>query len=257
MPHCTIYLISLNHSIAPTDFLNEVSALSDSPVCSAKVQKWIVPPQQISVNPLLTQNPPWDVFLIFPNVESNLLQDLAFHVRATWTLIADFSEETLVSYSTVNKRLLHPDPGTVPVLDSARKKQSLEQDDGGEHLMDPATRNWVDTFADGDGAKAVTMFNLLCFNPGKKDSYMEYVSEFATTVATKRGSTLKMAGEVVTTGRSGGDGAWETVALVHYPSIMHFADCTDSAEYKRLARKYKGSAGALWDTGILCLSELW
>ena len=130
-----------------------------------------------------------------------------------------------------------------------------------EIAMDSAMRQWVDTFSHGVGGKAVTMLNLLAFNPGKRDLFMGYVKDFGPVVGEARTSGGKFVGEVVGESASGekgeGKSEWEMAALVHYPSINHFAEMLDSEEYKELDRKYKDEGRTLKDIVILCVSEMW
>ncbi|KAI9871556.1 MAG: hypothetical protein M1830_002756 [Pleopsidium flavum] len=112
--------------------------------------------------------------------------------------------------------------------------------------------------ANQDGKGAVSMINLLAYNKGEKDVYMEYVKAFGETVGARRGSVAKMIGQVRESSSSSsateGGREWDDVAIVHYPSILHFGDLLASKEYRDLDHRYK--VGTLEDTCILCVTEL-
>ena len=111
--------------------------------------------------------------------------------------------------------------------------------------------------ASPDGAKPVTMLNLLAY--ASKEKYLNYIKAFSEGVGAKYGGTAKMIGEVVTSSAEHeglGDVAdsWDDIALVQYPSLEHFVEMVKSEGYQEADRRWK--VGALKDTGLLCVVEI-
>jgi uncharacterized protein (DUF1330 family) len=83
----------------------------------------------------------------------------------------------------------------------------------------------------GDG-KPVTMLNLLRFKPdGGQERYAEYGAAVAPSLE-------KVGGRIVWAGQPSapllGEGGWDMVALVEYPSRQAFLDMIASPEYKEI-----------------------
>lgn len=83
----------------------------------------------------------------------------------------------------------------------------------------------------GDGT-AVTMLNLLAFRPeGGRGRYEEYGAAVAPLLE-------KVGGRIVFLGEAAspliGDGPWDLVLLVEYPSRQAFLDMVSSPEYQAI-----------------------
>jgi len=184
----------------------------------------------------------------------------------------------------MNATLLHPDPATVPQLPDAWTHGEVpahaitdaaaaaeEKKAVGALPLEPALAEWVNDFGakERGGKGAVSMFNLLSYLPdGGKAKYFEYVGAFS--IKKFGGGAAKVYGPVESYGLAGPPGGggekglameeeeegrpWDDLAVVHYPSIWHFAEMLASEGYKEVEEKYK--KGALRDTCILCVSEL-
>lgn len=81
--------------------------------------------------------------------------------------------------------------------------------------------------------RPVVMLNLLAFRPdGGEERYMEYGAAVAPLLE-------QVGGRIVFAGRSApallGDGSWDMVALVEYPSRQAFLDMVGSKEYQAIA----------------------
>jgi uncharacterized protein (DUF1330 family) len=120
---------------------------------------------------------------------------------------------------------------------------------------------WIDSFVHSSssskvGKGAVSMFNLLAFHPGEKDSYLKYGAAFAKSIGSRHGGNAKIVGNVIGVNGKGGreEGEWDEIALAHYPSIAHFRDMLASAEYQGVNHRYR--VGSLRDTCILMTSEI-
>jgi len=82
-----------------------------------------------------------------------------------------------------------------------------------------------------DGA-AVTMLNLLAFRPeGGRERYAEYGAAVAPLLE-------KVGGRIAFVGEGSpallGEGSWDLVALVEYPSRQAFLDMVGSEEYQAI-----------------------
>jgi len=96
------------------------------------------------------------------------------------------------------------------------------------------------------------MLNLLAFNTGCKEQYLEYGAEFAARIGSRHGGDAKIVGNVVS--GQGKEEGWDEIAIAHYPSLEHFAAMLGSRDYQEVNRKYR--LGALKDTCILCTMEI-
>ncbi len=84
---------------------------------------------------------------------------------------------------------------------------------------------------EGDGP--VTMLNLLALQPdGGRARYEQYGAAVALLLA-RAGGRILYAGEAVPPLL--GDGRWDLVALVEYPSRQAFLDMVGSPEYQAIA----------------------
>ena len=84
----------------------------------------------------------------------------------------------------------------------------------------------------GEGA-AVVMLNLLAFQPdGGRERYEEYGAAVAPLLE-------KAGGQIVFVGAPAavllGEGSWDLVVLVEYPTRQAFLDMIGSAEYQAIA----------------------
>ena len=104
------------------------------------------------------------------------------------------------------------------------------------------------------------MFNLLSYQPDQRENYFKYVAAFNESVGSKYGGEALFLGLGVEdwscraeeTGED--EGNWEDTALIHYPSIWHFAKMLDDDAYIDADRRYK--KGVLRDNPILCCTEV-
>jgi hypothetical protein len=274
MPLCTLHLLAL-HATTPNPILTFLSTLKSanvSPLVVSRVIRWIVLPSKLSTEHLLAQNIHWDILLILPST-SPLPSDLSKLVQHHWSVTAGVPSRLIQDFPSKNNALLHPDPSTVPALQEQKKKttsssQSLE--------LSSELNKWIETFT-STGAKqatgAVSMFNLLAFNPGMKSEYLKYGAAFAKNIGSKHGGNAKIVGNVThvnsepitkSDGSSsvgangevddGGRDDWDEIALAHYPSILHFRDMLSSENYQEVNKRHR--VPSLRDTCILMTSEI-
>ena len=266
MPLCSLHLVSLRTSQdfnALHSILAAIELLDIEPLVVSRVIRWIILPTNLSTSELLAQNIHWDLLLIFPSADA-LPAELQTWVQHQWSVTAGIPSRLLQAFHKKNKSLLHPDPDTIPKLQTrngvnedaklAKSSQNLE--------LSPELQSWVSSFTSSanknpEGSGAVSMLNLLSFKPNMKPSYLKYGAAFSSSVGIKHGGVAKIVGTVVDVNghkKVEEDGGWDEVALAHYPSLKHFADMLGSNEYQEANSKWR--VPALRDTFILCTSEI-
>lgn len=246
MPLCTLYLLSLTTPL-PT-FLSALSSTPTTPLVTSRVIRWIIKPTKLSLDPLLTQSPPWDILLILPGT-TGLPSTLQSHIRAEWRITAGIPKSIVEGFRERNERLLHPREGDVPALTGALEEPRIASSAQNLELTDEL-RAWIASPACPRGA--VSMLNLLSFLPDKKESYLKYGAAFASSIGSRRGGVAKIVGKVVEC--SDGCREWDEVALAHYPSASHFADMAGSEDYQEVNQRFR--VPSLRDTFILMTSEV-
>ncbi|KAL8735770.1 MAG: hypothetical protein Q9166_000634 [cf. Caloplaca sp. 2 TL-2023] len=245
MPIYTIHLIAL-HTPLP-HFLENVAETPFKPLLTARIIRWIIKPT------LLHASPAWDTLLIYPGPATSLPNPLRNMIQREWSIQAGIPSSIITSFSSTNTRLLSPSSSSdnVPPLTGslsdpvkAESAQSLELNDELQH--------WIES---SDAPKgAVSMLNLLAFNPGAKAQYLEYGKAFPDSVGKRRGGVAKLVGKIVEGSSSDGSGEWDEMALAQYPSLKHFADMIASEDYQDANQKWR--LPSLRDTCILCTSEV-
>ena len=164
-------------------------------------------------------------------------------------------------FPSKNNKLLHPDPSSVPEVQTKKSNKTTESSQSLE-LSDELNK-WIETFVNSgakEGKGAVSMFNLLAFNPGMKEEYLKYGAAFAKSIGSKHGGNAKIVGNathvsVGTNGEvGGGKDDWDEIALAHYPSILHFRDMLASEDYQEVNHRHR--VPSLRDTCILMTSEI-
>jgi hypothetical protein len=270
MPLCTLHLLALD-ATTPNPILTFLSTLKSanvSPLVVSRVIRWIILPSKLSTEHLLAQNIHWDILLILPST-SPLPPDVSKLVQHHWSITAGVPSRLIQDFPSKNNALLHPDPSSVPPLQEQKKKttsssQSLE--------LSSELNKWIETFTSTGSKKAagaVSMFNLLAFNPGMKPEYLKYGAAFAKNIGSKHGGNAKIVGNVTHVNSQpvtksdavgangevdGGSDDWDEIALAHYPSILHFSDMLSSEGYQEVNKRHR--VPSLKDTCILMTSEI-
>lgn len=263
MPLCTLHLLALYHTNPDSlpNFLSALKSSNVSPLVVSRVIRWIILPMTFSTEHLLARNIHWDLLIVLPSVEK-LPRVLQEHVEHQWCITAGVPSRLTQDFAPKNRKLLQPEPGAAPALSGALNKPKTT-DSAQDLELSSELSQWIhDFYSSGspEGKGAVSMFNLLSFNPTKKSSYLQYGKAFATSIGVKHGGNAKIVGGVTSVnGRqrdeSGGDGSgWDEIALAHYPSIMHFADMLVDKEYQEVNQKHR--VPSLRDTAILMTSEV-
>jgi hypothetical protein len=265
MPLCSLHLLSL-HKTTPnplSTFLSTLKSSSISPLVVSRVVRWIILPSHLSTENLLARNISWDLFLVLPS-SSALPSNLSRLIQHHWTIAAGVPSRLIQDFAQKNAKLLHPDASSVPKLSHGKKRvasssQNLELSEGLEQ--------WISSFVKNgspEATGAVSMFNLLAFNPGMKEEYLKYGKAFAETIGSRHGGNAKIVGNVIKdTGSSdsketsvadASNDGWDEIALAHYPSIQHFREMLISEDYQEVNHKHR--VGSLRDTCILMTSEM-
>jgi hypothetical protein len=261
MPLCAVTLLSL-HTTTPNPLLTFLSTLRTSNVellVISRVLRWIILPTQISTSELLAQNIHWDLLLILPSTDP-LPSSVQKLVQKQWTVVAGIPSRLLKDFHAKNKKLLHPAPNSVPKLSGTSGKGGAGLASSSQNLeLSPELQSWIHKFCSENGAEgrgAVSMLNLLSFNPDMKSSYLKYGAAFSESIGSRHGGDAKIVGTVVSVDgkEKNGEEGWDEVALAHYPSIRHFEEMLGSSDYQEVNGKYR--VPALRDTLILCTSEI-
>ncbi|KAI4935491.1 uncharacterized protein J4E92_002781 [Alternaria infectoria] len=272
MPLCTLHLIAL-HSTTPNPvptFLSTLKSANISPLVISRVIRWIILPSKLSTEHLLARNIHWDLLLILPSTDA-LPSSLSKLVQHHWSVTAGVPSRLIQDFASKNQKLLHPDPSSVPKVQEQKSNKTTESSQSLE-LSDELNK-WIQTFVNSgakEGKGAVSMFNLLAFNPGMKEEYLKYGAAFAKSIGSKHGGNAKIVGNathvngsaiakasdssVGTNGEvGGGNDDWDEIALAHYPSILHFRDMLASEDYQEVNHRHR--VPSLRDTCILMTSE--
>ena len=247
MPACVLHLISLSASVPLSHFLSALSSSSLKPLIIAKVIRWIITPTQLSVQALLHPKSPWDLFIVTESL-SPLPSNLKSMLADYWSITAGVPSRLVNGFADRNERILHPPPGSTLALTGSLDKPRVASSAQGLEFTAELS-SWITSFSKSSGRGAVSMFNLLAFNPGMKDSYLKYGKAFAETIGVRRGGNAKIVGNVIDK-----EQGWDEIAVAHYPSILHFADMLASEDYQEVNHMHR--IPSLKDTCILCTSEI-
>ena len=262
MPLCTLHLLAL-HQTTPnplSTFLSTLKSSNFKPLVISRVIRWIILPSKLSTEHLLARNIAWDILLILPGADP-LPSDLGALVQHHWSVSAGVPSRLVTNFAATNADLLHPAPGSVPALSEKTKRETTRSSQDLE--LSGELDAWISSFlASGrkEGKGAVSMFNLLAFQPGMKSEYLKYGTAFSKSIGARHGGNAKIVGNVTAvngkevTGSVMGGVGWYEIALAHYPSIEHFRDMLSSADYQEVNHKHR--VGSLRDTCILMTSEI-
>ncbi|KAK0268057.1 hypothetical protein LTR91_001584 [Friedmanniomyces endolithicus] len=288
----------------PKGFLSALQNLphASRPLYVGEVNHWIHAPSTLSTAALLGSTDTvtkWQHLLIHQTSTPDSLAlptGLDEHVKEKWSITAEVSDDLLATYAAAQaKRLSNPIP-PLPTcwsatnhsgLDAATAPPDLEASIaleahplGSNKKTDSPVvlRDWLRAFGTRH-AGPVQVFNLLSYNPGRRQDFYGYLAAFAGFAGSKyggEGAILHIGHEVgdwssredegVMTVKEATESAkgygtkdgplvgWEDVALVWYPSIWHFAKMLDDPEYAEADRKYK--VGVMRDGPLCCCTEL-
>lgn len=246
MPLCDLYLFALNSGIP--SFLKTLRGEHIKPIIQARVVRWAILPSRLSTVPLLAHNNHWDLFLVVPH--GTTLPSLAkAQITAQWNITAGVPSSRLQDWETKNNKLLNPVPGSIPAVD---KTEPLKASSTQDLELSPELDGWISALPSKQQNHAISMFNLLAFNPDKKEQYGKYGAAFAETIGKRHGGDAKIVGNAIK--GQGKDEGWDEVAVAHYPSLKHFRAMIGSKDYQEVNHKYR--IGALKDTCILCTMEI-
>ncbi|OAL02821.1 hypothetical protein IQ06DRAFT_292116 [Phaeosphaeriaceae sp. SRC1lsM3a] len=268
MPLCTVHLLAL-HTTTPnpiSTFLSTLKSSNVSPLVASRVLRWIILPSKLSTEHLLARNIQWHLFLILPSTDS-LASSLENLIQHHWTITAGVPSRLISDFPTKNSKLLHPEPGSVPKRSAIAEKDPKTTSSSQDLELGFELEQWIQQFlrtGSKESSGAVSMFNLLSFNPDMKSEYLKYGKAFAESIGSRHGGHAKIVGNVISqksSGASGGIGVtdagndgWDEIALAHYPTIGHFRDMLASEDYQEVNKRHR--VGSLRDTCILMTSEL-
>jgi hypothetical protein len=249
MPLCDLYIISLKSFSDIPRFLQTIRESSITPIIQAKVLRWIVLPSQLSTDPLLASNIHWDLVLLLPR-QTTFPSASQSQIAGLWTVTAGIPSSRLTDWPEKNARLLNPPIGSIKPPDTSNQAEAASTSQSLE--LSPELASWVSRLASRQKHHAVSMLNLLAFNPGKKEQYAKYGAAFASTVGARHGGDAKIVGNVVS--GQGKDEGWHEIAVAHYPSLEHFCAMIGSKDYQDVNAQHR--LRSLMDTCILCTMEV-
>ena len=249
LTRCTLYLIALDASFE--EFRQALRQATPQPFVAAKVIHWVVPPEVYSVDALL-QHPPWDVALCYskPSTLPDSLQQL---VRRTWTVDFNAPSAMVTGYATTQAKFASEGPPRSKELDQTASSTDTKIASAQTLDITPDLRDWMYDFSSTDkefGQSPITMLNLHAYKDVEK--YAKYREAFGSGVGSRHGVGVKLFGQTAEAS-SDGEKRWELMALVHYPSALHFGDMLASEDYQEISHKFR--EGSLIDNPLLCLSE--
>ncbi len=286
MAPTTFQLIKLNSSTSGTSFVETARKLpaSERPFYLGQCQHWIRAPH-LSADALTGKGDTvqhWDYLMVTKasTSDSNSVPaDLASSIEQAWSITAGVDDQQLASLpETKSQRAAASSPplphgwspqdhsgldaAEVPTdLEASLKLSSYPLGSKKESSSKPVIlQNWVAEFGSRHPGP-VDMFNLLSYLPDGRPQYFQFVAAFMESVGSKYG------GEPVFLGAGGIDGwsskanekpeagaEWADTALIHYPSIWHFAKMLDDPAYADVDRKFK--QGAIRDNPLICCTEI-
>lgn len=271
MPLCMLHLIALHSTTHILTFLSSLKSANISPLVVSRVIRWIILPSKLSTEHLLARNIHWDLLLVLPSTEA-LPPSLSELVQHHWSVTAGVPSRLIQDFALKNDKILHPDPSSIPKPQSHFEKKTTQSSQSLE--LGDELNKWIQEFVNSgtkEGKGAVSMFNLLAFNPGMKEEYLKYGTAFAKSIGSRHGGNAKIVGNVThvnnqaitkAKGNSigsngevgGGTDDWDEIALAHYPSILHFRDMLASEDYQEVNKRHR--VPSLKDTCILMTSEI-
>lgn len=253
MPLATVHLVALSSNTDISKFLRALNSISFKPLVISHALRWIVQPEQLSTDRLLTTK--WDLLVITPTSspfpETYLTKDW---VSSHWSITAGIPSSIVNDFADRNEKLLNGNPNDVPRPSSSQSGPKIAKSAQGLEAT-PELLQWQNP---AGASTPVSMLNLLAFKPGPEahESYKWYGKAFAESIGSKRGGLAKIVGKVVPKQGTEGEDAegWDEVALAHYPSFAMFMDMLASEDYQ--AVNHRDRLPALRDTCILCTSEV-
>jgi hypothetical protein len=253
MPLATVHLVALATNTDISKFLRALKSFSFKPLVISHALRWIVQPEQLSTDRLLTTK--WDLLIITPT--SSPFPDIYLTkdwVSAHWSITAGIPSSIVNGFADRNVKLLNGDPKDVPRTSTSQSDPKIAKSAQGLEAT-PELLQWKNP---AGASTPVSMLNLLAFKPGPEahESYKRYGKAFAESIGSERGGLAKIVGKVVPGQGTEGEDAegWDEVALAHYPSFALFMDMLASEDYQ--AVNHRDRLPALRDTCILCTSEV-
>ncbi|KAF2433611.1 hypothetical protein EJ08DRAFT_647286 [Tothia fuscella] len=248
MPLCSLNIISLYPKTSIPSFLSSLRTASINPIIQSRTVRWVILPKELSTVPLLAHNVHWDLLLVLP-ADTVLPSSIKSQIGSIWTVIAGVPSRLLKDFPSKNAALVNPSSGTVKPPDTSN---ALVSDSSQSLELSPELSKWISDLPARPRSHAISMLNLLAFNPGRKEQYLKYGAEFGSKVGARHGGNAKIVGTVAS--GQGKEEGWDEIAIAHYPSLEQFAAMLGSKDYQEVNHKFR--LGALKDTCILCTMEI-
>jgi hypothetical protein len=247
---CHLHVVSLKPDVSVAGFLRNLGQNGVKPVFQARVLRWMILPTRMSAGHLLSRNTHWDLLLAL-KADAAIPAASRADIAAIWTASCGVSAQALSGYADLNATLFSQ-PRDPVKLELGDVSKPSDVDSSQNLQLSTEWVQWITALPGSARGHPVSMLNLLAFNPGKKDQYKQYGTEFSKRVGSRHGGHVKLVGRVVES-QAKADG-WDEIAWVHYPTITHFAAMSASKDYQDVNKQYR--LGALKDTFILCCQEI-
>ncbi|KAF7540591.1 hypothetical protein G7054_g1225 [Neopestalotiopsis clavispora] len=285
MAPVTAHLLALSHSTSSKSFEDALKTFhsqvdGSSLLWAGHCHHWIHEPQLsrpalTGICPILKR---WDFVVITDHAISDtqsLPTNLLNLVSDSWSIVFDAADAVIKGTGDSLRDIITKSPPKLPVGWSPQDLSGLRKSippsdlvtslgtrspvfgkDKSASLVDLKT--FVESYVVQEPGP-VFMFNLLSFFPDQKAQYMKYVSAFIEDIGLKYGAQPVIYGfdasEWTSKLEDAADpGGWENVAVVGYPSLLHFAKMLDDARYAELDRAYKG--GVVRDNPLICCTTV-
>jgi hypothetical protein len=234
----TLNFLSL---LSPIDtVVSHLRTLEPRPLLITRPLGWLCRPHKFSSNTLGAEDKHWDLIVVFPNT-GPVPDTLNPHLKDTWSIVFTPTTENVISFPKHNAELISQS-GNNPAVSESKPvtEEDFKANADLELNISPDLDKQMLSIVHGDeGARPVTMVNLLAFVPGNQERYMQYVQEFARTFGPRFGPAGKLFGPVSENEADDDKKRWEFAAMVHYPSLLHFREMVLDELYRQVDRKLK------------------
>ena len=136
-------------------------------------------------------------------------------IRKSWSIQPGIPSKLLKSFEAKNHHLRHPTTSELPPLTGSLDWPRIAEPAQGLELSQEL-QDWI--MSKDRPKAAVSMLNLLAFQPGKKGKYLKYGQAFAESLGSQQGGVAKIVGRIVPGSYSDGCSEWNEV---HFPKIPY------------------------------------
>jgi hypothetical protein len=170
-----LLLVRLAQKTTIPQFLASLKSAGVKPLTVNKVIRWVILPSatpslQSAVLGSPSEHKKWDLLLVLAG-EADLPGAVRKLVDEEWYVTAGVPSSLLKDFDAKNQKLLYPDPAGVPRLGGGKAVEGRKESSQSLELSGELEA-WIREFSEREGKGAVSMFNLLSFKKGMKESYL-------------------------------------------------------------------------------------